>query len=112
METTHETRKGDTPMHDTRKTQGGQPGNRNARKSRPCFYDPEDADLMEMSYTLVLDGLDKSIAVARVKIHTLLAGSPEDYDLMYAATGTLAELIRYKDRVIRNLNRIRSGKKV
>ena len=95
-----------------KRRRGGQPGNRNARKNRPSFYCPEDSELLEQGYTVVIEGLDKAIALTRVKIRSLLADSSENYDLIYAATGTLGNLIRLKDRVIRNRNRIRSGQKV
>jgi hypothetical protein len=84
---------------DIKRKRGAQPGNKNARKYDSTFYTPEDYELLGRGYTVVTEGLDKAIAIIRVKIKSLLRCQPHNYDLILEATNALVKLTRIKQKV-------------
>ncbi len=69
-------------------------GNQNARKHG--FYSRvlNEAEQIELSVALDVEGLDQEIALLRLKIQSLLEKDPENIKLMLLASSTLARLMR------------------
>jgi uncharacterized protein YjcR len=75
---------------------GGQPGNQNARKHG--FYSKvltqeQQADLPA---TMAVRKLDEEIAVARMKLKSILANDPQNYELQFRALSMLTRLVNMK----------------
>jgi len=74
---------------------GGQPGNQNARKHG--FY----SELLTPGQERALgafgrDGLDREIALLRIKIQSLLANDPDNVGVLATGLSSLALLLRTK----------------
>lgn len=97
----------ETENSGVKRRRGAQPGNQNARKYDPSVFTPEDGELLGRGYSVAIEGIDKSIAIIRTKIKSLLRESPSNYNLILIATSSLAKLIRFKQRILRARQSIR-----
>ena len=97
---------------ENKRKRGGQPGNQNARKYDSTFYTEEDYELLGRSYTNIIEGLDKDIAILRAKIKSVLRNEPGNYDLMIQAANTLVKMTRAKQRAHHAQQNIRFPREV
>ena len=83
----------------TSKRRGAPLGNQNARKHG--FYskilDPQQQETLPAA--MKLDGLDQEIAILRLKIKSILANDPHNYEVLLLAASSLARLLRTKQRL-------------
>jgi hypothetical protein len=88
-----------TPRQPKRK-KGAQPGNRNARKHG--FYSkvltPEQQDVLNLATRVT--GLDREVAILRLKIASILKNDPQNVELLARAAGSLAYLLRTRQRLM------------
>lgn len=82
-----------------KKNPGGQPGNQNARKHG--FY--SNALTLEQQVLLApakrLGGLDEEIALARVKLKSIITHTPQNYDVLADAIALVARLTGMRQRL-------------
>jgi hypothetical protein len=79
---------------------GGQPGNQNARKHG--FYSkvltPEQLETFPAA--TAVNGVDREIALLRVKIRSILAHDPDNLKVLLAALGSMAGLQRARQGMV------------
>lgn len=78
----------------TKRKQGGQPDNQNARKHG--FYSKvlDEAARLDFELASGVEGIDDEIALLRVKIKSILEKDPGNIQLIMQATNTLAGLVK------------------
>jgi hypothetical protein len=83
-----------TEKHE-KKHRGGQPGNRNA--SKHGYYSPIITSGMEMDIMAAkaVKGLDSEIALARVRIASILKHDPDNFNALLRALNLLERLGPY-----------------
>lgn len=81
-------------MVKTKRKQGGQPDNQNARKHG--FYSKvlDEAARLDFELASGVEGIDDEIALLRVKIKSILEKDPGNIQLIMQATNTLAGLVK------------------
>ncbi len=77
-----------------KKTSGGQPGNQNARKHG--FYSTVLTPCEEklLPSLAIIKGLNRDIAVAQVKVLSIMASEPQNAELLFRALGSVRRLAR------------------
>ena len=82
-----------------KRKRGAQPGNQNARKHG--FYSkvltPEQQGVLSLASKV--PGLDREVAILRVKIASILNNDPGNVDLLAKATSSLAYVLRARQRL-------------
>ena len=79
---------------DDKRHRGGQPGNRNASKhgySSPIINSGMEMDIMAAK---TVKGLDSEIALARVRIASILKHDPNNFNALLRALNLLERLVR------------------
>jgi hypothetical protein len=99
-----------TAVEGSMKRKGGAPkGNQNARKHG--FYSkiltPQQQETLPGAANL--DGLDREIAILRVKIRSILANDPRNVTVLSLALSSLARLLRARQLLARHDRQEREG---
>ena len=83
-----------------KRKRGGQPGNQNARKHG--FYSGGLAAGQQAAFpaAIALKGVDREIAILRLKIASVLASDPQNYRLQIRALSSLGRLLRTRQKLV------------
>ena len=78
----------------TKRREGGQKGNQNAR--RHGFYSKvlDEAEQLDFELASGVEGIDDEIALLRVKIKSILEKDPENISLIMQATRALERMVK------------------
>ena len=84
-------------MPSKKRHRGGQPGNQNARKHG--FYSPymSQPEIRELHQTLDLGGVDRQVAVTRIKLSSALLADPANRRVLGDASRQLVKYYRFQN---------------
>ena len=97
-------------MNEEMKKKGAPKGNQHARTHG--FYSKvlDEEEKLRFKHAVEIEGLDREIALLRVKIESLVARDPENINLISQAVNSLARMVSTKHNIGKNdKNKIREG---